>query len=306
MIKSPHLLLVLATLFWGGNIALGRAVTGSIPPLTLSYLRWTEAFLIFLPLAWRELKEHKDILLANWPAFAALGLTGILGFNMCVYLAVQYTTATNTALINSFSPVTVILFSFIFLKERITLRQLGGIIFSFAGVVLIIARGKWENLIGLTFNKGDLIMLVAVLLWAVYSMVLKLKGRLAPSKAVFAASILGGLIFTTPLIIYENYQGGIEWIRNLAPYHYLSLLYFGIFPTIVSFLFFNKAMLELGPNRANIYQNLVVVFASLFGIIFLQEKLIYAHLLGGVLIITGVYLTSQMGKAQADKITVKY
>lgn len=298
-------MLVLATLFWGGNIALGRAVTGSIPPLTLSYLRWTEAFLIFLPLAWRDLKEHKAILLANWPAFAALGLTGILGFNMCVYLSVQYTTATNAALINSFSPVTVVLFSFIFLRERITLRQLGGIFLSFAGVLLIIARGEWRNLIGLTFNKGDLIMLVAVLLWAIYSMVLKLRGKAASPRAVFAASILGGLFFTLPLIIYENFTYGLGWIVNLKPFHYLSLLYFGIFPTILSFLFFNKAMLELGPNRANIYQNLVVVFASLFGVLFLQEKLIYAHLLGGALIIAGVCLTSQIGKLHTVKITAK-
>ncbi|MDK2823991.1 MAG: hypothetical protein PWQ67_319 [Clostridia bacterium] len=293
MLNNPYVLLVLATLFWGGNFALGKAVSGSIPPLTLSYVRWTEALIFFLPFAWSEIKALKQNLAGNWKVFVILGVTGVMGFNMCVYLSVQYTTAINASLINSFAPVVVILFSMVFLKERLSLKQVIGIFISLVGVIWIIARGNWQKLLGLTFNKGDLIMLIAILLWGIYNIVLKKKGKIAPQKTIFVGSIIGGLIFTLPLVIYENYILGFNWISKLSIGHYLSLLYFGIFPTIFSFLFFNKAMLEVGPSKASIFANLIVVFASILGILFLNEKLISAHILGGALIILGVILTTQ-------------
>ncbi|KJS86764.1 MAG: hypothetical protein JM58_06295 [Peptococcaceae bacterium BICA1-8] len=293
MLNNPYVLLILAALFWGGNFALGKAVSGSIPPMTLSYIRWTEAFIFFLPFAWNELKEQKGNLIKNWKIFVTLGITGVLGFNMCVYLSVQYTTAINASLINSFAPVVIILLSMFFLKESISFRQVVGIFISIIGVVWIITRGEFQKLFTLSFNNGDLIMLIAIILWGIYNIVLKKKGKIAPQKTVFMGSIIGGLIFTLPLVIYENFGTGLNWIMNLSTGHYLSLLYFGIFPTIFSFRFFNKAMLEVGPSRASIFANLIVVFAAIFGIIFLNEKLLFSHLIGGILIIFGVILTTQ-------------
>ncbi|KJS19717.1 MAG: hypothetical protein VR72_17345 [Clostridiaceae bacterium BRH_c20a] len=293
MLKNPYVLLILAALFWGGNFALGKAVSGSIPPMTLSYIRWMEAFIFFLPFAWNELKDQKENLINNWKTFVILGLTGVLGFNICVYLSVQYTTAINASLINSFAPVVIILLSMIFLKEKLSIRQVMGIFISIIGVVWIITRGELQRLFALTFNTGDLIMLIAIILWGIYNIVLKKKGKVAPQKTVFMGSIMGGLIITWPLVIYENVDTGLSWILNLTAGHYLSLLYFGIFPTIFSFLFFNKAMLEVGPSRASIFANLIVVFAAIFGVIFLNEKLLFSHLVGGILIIFGVVLTTQ-------------
>jgi len=300
MFNNPYLLLILATLFWGGNFALGKAVSGSIPPLTLSYIRWALALMLFLPFVWQEVRGQKENMLKNWQALAGLGITGVLGFNMCVYLSVQYTTAINASLINSFAPVVIILLSMVFLQERLSGKQGIGICISMFGVVWIITRGEIGKLLELQFNTGDLIMLAAVILWGIYNIVLKKKGKIAPQKTIFVGSILGGLIFTFPLIILENYRLGLSWLFNLTTIHYLSLLYFGIFPTIFSFLFFNKAMLEVGPSKASIFSNLIVVFASIFGILFLGEKLLWAHLVGGVLIIIGVILTT--GKAKLEKV----
>jgi len=233
MLNNPYVLLVLATLFWGGNFALGKAVSGSIPPMTLSYVRWTEALIFFLPLAWSEFKKYKADLYKNWLTFASLGITGVVGFNMCVYLSVQYTTAINAALINSFAPIVVSLLSIIFLSEKFTFKQGIGMAISLGGVIWIIARGNWQKLISLTFNRGDMIMIIAVLLWGIYNIVLKKKGKIVPLKTLFIASIIYGLIFTWPLLIYENAQIGLVWVSQLTGIHYLSLLYFGIFPTIL-------------------------------------------------------------------------
>ncbi|MFZ5942626.1 MAG: DMT family transporter [Bacillota bacterium] len=293
MLNNPYVLLVLATLFWGGNFALGKAISGSIPPMTLSYIRWTEALIFFLPFAWQEVKGQRDNLRANWKTFVLLGITGVLGFNMCVYLSVQYTTAINASLINSFAPIVVTLLSMVFIKESISSKQAGGIAISLVGVIWIVARGDMEKLLNLAFNTGDLIMLFAIVLWGIYNIVLKKQGKIAPQRTIFVGSMVGGLIFALPLIIYENAKTGLGWISQLTTIHYLSLLYFGIFPTIFSFLFFNKAMLEVGPTKASIFANLVVIFAAVFGIIFLKEQLLFAHIVGGVLIIFGVILTTQ-------------
>jgi len=290
---SPYLLLILAALFWGGNFALGKAVSEIIPPISLSYLRWAIALIIMIPLCWSELKQHKNALLANWPLFSILGTTGVMGFNICVYLSLQYTSAINASLITSFSPAFVALISMIFIKELLSPKQWSGIALSFLGAVILIFKGNWQNLISLTFNKGDLIMLLAVVFWGIYSLFLKIRGAVLPSKSLLAASIFMGLVIAFPLAAYETVLVGPNWIYNLSAFHYASLGYFGVFPTILAFLFFNKAMLEVGPSRATVYLSLIPVFASLLGILFLNESLTLYHLAGGALIITGIFLTSQ-------------
>ena len=132
-----------------------------------------------------------------------------------------------------------------------------------------------------------------MLLWGVYTVVLCKHGEQVPAKSLFVGSVVGGLIVSTPIVFYQNYQTGLDWMKGLTVNHYLSLLYFGIFPSIIALLFFNKAALKIGPARASVYLNLVIVFTSVFGIFFLHEKLQWAHLAGGGLIITGVYLTSK-------------
>ena len=306
MLRSPYVLLILATLFWGGNFALGRAVSGSIPPMTLSYIRWIEALIFFLPFCWKEVWDHREILSKNYKTFVLLGVTGVVGFNMCVYIAVSYTTAINASLINSFAPVVVTVMSIVFLKDKLNARQWIGIVISLVGVIWIVARGNWHNLVSLTFNTGDLVMVLAVLLWGAYNIILKKDGKIVPARTLFIASIVGGLASTFPLIIYENYNTGLAWINQLNTVHYLSLLYFGIFPTILSFQFFNKAMLEIGPSKAAPFAHLVVVFASIFGILFLKEKFIIAHFIGGLLIIVGLYATSKPIQTSNKKINGTY
>jgi drug/metabolite transporter (DMT)-like permease len=293
MLNNPYVLLILTTLFWSGNFVLGKAVIGSIPPMTLAYIRWAEAFIFFLPFCWTKVRIEKKALKNSWKFFLILGATGIMGFNMCAYISVKYTTAINAALINSFSPVVIAVFSILFLKEDISFKQLIGIIFSSFGVISIITRGDFLKLISLTLNFGDLIMFLAVIFWGIYTVLLKKKEDIASQKNIFFASMLGGLIISFPIIIYENYITGINWIEKLTIMHYLSLIYFGIFPTILSYLFFNKAVLAIGPNQASIFLHLIIVFTAVLGIVFLNEKIILAHVFGGLFIILGVFLVTE-------------
>lgn len=291
--NMPVVLLLVATLLWSGNIVLGKAVSGSIPPITLSYVRWTIALILFTPICWHELKNYKQKIINNWITFSLLGVTGLMGFNMSVYAALQYTSAINVGLINSFSPAYVTLLSLLFLKEDIGIKQWLGIIISFIGTVWVISSGNWQVLYSFTFNIGDILVLFGIFLWGIYSLVLKTYGNIVPQKIILIASIGMGLVFTLPLIIFENYQLGLIWIQKLNVYHYLSFLYFGIFPTIVAFLFFNRGIIKIGPSKASVFMNFIPIYTTILGILFLQEILAYSHIIiGGVLIIFGVYLTS--------------
>ena len=158
----PQALLILATLLWGGNFVIGRAVTGDIPPITLACWRWCVAFIVFFPLAYKYLKRDWAQIKAHWSIILILSVTGIASFNTLVYIGVYYTTSINASLMNSSTPIIIYVLSFIFLKERLSTYQLIGTFISLIGVLFIISGGSFESLLAFTFNKGDLIVLLAV------------------------------------------------------------------------------------------------------------------------------------------------
>ncbi len=285
-------LLILGIFFWSGNYVIGRAIVGTIPPITLAYFRWVLGFIIFLPFCWGELKENYRTLKSNWRFFILLGLTGVIGYNIFQYLAVKYTTAINATIINASTPMFTAILSYIFLNIKLSSRQTGGIVLAFLGVVSVITKGNLMHLLETSFNIGDLLMLMAVLLNTVYILILRVRGSIVPAKTLFISSMLGGLLALAPVPVFENYVYGLGWIEKLNMTHLISFLYLAIFPTILSMLFFNKAIMEIGPVKTSIYLNLSIVFTSILGIVFLGEQLYLSHLLGGILIVSGVWLTN--------------
>ncbi len=293
--KSIYPLLILAMFFWGGYYVLGKAVSGSIPPITLSYLRWMIALIFLAPLCWQELLENKIKFLHNWKYFLLVGFSGIMGYSICVFTSLRYTTAINSGIINSFCPVFITILAVIFLKEKISKIQTAGIILSFIGVTWIISKGQLSTLLSFDFNNGDILMLGAVFFWGIYTILLRIKRNIVPLKSLLAFSIIWGLLITWPLVLIENLTWDFNWISNLTSFHILSVLYMGTLAAVFSFLVFNKAVNEIGPSRAAMFQHLVVVFAAILSITLLHEKLTFAHLVGTILIVTGVYLTTQKG-----------
>ena len=288
---NPYILLIIATLLWGGNFVIGRAVTGDIEPITLAFLRWCTAFIVFLPIAYRPLKKEWPKLKAHFPIVIILAITGVAAFNTLVYIGVHYTTSINASLMNSSTPIIIYLLSFIFLKERLSKFQIIGTALSITGVAFILSGGKLETLLSFQFNKGDLIVLLAVCCWAVYSLLIKQYAGKLPGYSTFFVTIALGIIILLPFAIWEytTTPNAITWSFSTAG----AILYVGIFASIVAFLSWNKGVVALGANRASIFLNFIPLFASIFAVLFIGESLQIAQIIGGLAIILGTYIANR-------------
>ena len=287
----PQLLLILATLLWGGNFVIGRAVTGDIPPITLAFLRWCVAFIVFLPIAYSRVKREWHMIKANWPAVIVMAITGVACFNTLVYIGVYYTTSINASLMNSSTPIIIYILSFIFLKERLSKFQLIGTALSLAGVVFILSKGSLETLLSFSFNKGDLIVLIAVFCCGVYSLLVKQYAGRLPGYSTFLVTIALGVMMLLPFTIYELMTTSVEIIWS--PSTIGAILYVGIIASIVAFLSWNNGVVALGANKASIYLNFIPLFATIFAVLFLDEDLLLAQLIGGLAVICGVLLANK-------------
>ncbi|MBM7608741.1 drug/metabolite transporter (DMT)-like permease [Lysinibacillus composti] len=287
----PFVLLIIATLLWGGNFVIGRAVTGEIPPFTLAFLRWCLAFFVFLPICYKQLKRDWQQIKAHWPIVLVLALTGVAAFNTLVYIGVYSTTSINASLMNSTTPIFIYILSFIFLKERLTKYQIIGTAISLIGVIFILSGGSLESIQHFHFNKGDLIVLLAVFCWSIYSLLVKQYSDRLPGYSTFLVTIAIGAIMLLPFTFYEwsTLSGPIVWSGKTIG----AILYVGILASIIAFLSWNKGVVQLGANRASIYLNFIPVFATIFATLFIGESLQLAQIIGGLAVICGVILTNR-------------
>ncbi len=286
----PQALLVFATLLWGGNFVIGRAVAGDIPPITLAFLRWIVAFLVFFPIAYSRTKKEWPMLKKHFGAVIILALTGVAAFNTLVYIGLHYTTSINASLMNSSTPIIIYILSFLFLKERLTKFQLFGTLLSLAGVLFIISGGSFESLLAFSFNKGDIIVLVAVFCWSIYSLLIKKYAGKLPGYSTFLVTIALGALMLLPFTVYEllTTSQAIIWGTSTIG----AIFYVGIIASIVAFLSWNTGVVALGANKAGIYLNFIPVFATIFAVLFLDEKLLVAQVVGGIAVIAGVFITT--------------
>jgi len=286
--NQPYLLLCITALCWAGNAIVGRLAAGHIPPVTLSFLRWGIAFLLILPFAWKHLVRDWAAIRGKLGLMILVSITGIGVFNTLQYWSLEYTTALNTLLLQSAGPLIVAVWSLILLRVRLTLAQAIGVFVSLSGVLVILMQGDVTALKNIQFNKGDLIFMVAMTIFALYS-VLTLK-RPAIHGLSFAAFTFGAsTIFLIPLLVWELLARPVMAVnaQNL-----LTLFYVSVFPSIVAYLCFNRGVQLIGANRAAPFFHVVPVFGSVMAIAFLGEQPKLFHLLGFALVLTGVYIAS--------------
>lgn len=298
--RNPYFLLVLATILWGGNFVIGRAVTDSMPPFTLSVLRWCTAFIIFLPFAWPHLKKEHALLKKNWRILILMSITGIAGFNSLLYLALHYTTSINASLVNTSTPIMIYILSFFFLKDQLNKNQMIGTVLSLAGLLFILSKGSLDVLLNLTFNFGDFIVLAAVVCWSIYSILIKRYTGVLPGYSTFLVCMVIGMIVLTPFAIYETFILKIPVVWSSSAI--LTIFYTGIFASIVAFLSWNTAVVKVGANKAGIFLNLIPVFAVIFAVLFIGESLMWYQLAGGISVIAGVYLSARPIPAEQKSI----
>ena len=285
----PYLLLVLTNLFWSGNMVVGRALRGDVPPFSLAFWRWAIALALTLPLALPHLRAQWPLLKRGWRVIVALGLLGVGGYNTLAYVALQYTAATNAVLLNSFIPIATIALSWAFLHKRLHGVEWLGVLISLAGVTTIVARGELATLAGLSLNVGDLWMLVAVFVWAFYTIGLQWRPAGIDPMLMLAAFTSVGLLALAPAYAWEIAQG-----RHIAltPPALAGIAYTGVLPAFVGYVFYNRAVGEVGASKASLFIHLMPVFGTLLSALFLDEIPQRYHFIGIALVFAGIYLTA--------------
>lgn len=288
----PYLLLIFPPLCWAGNMVVGRAVRGEIPPLTLNWWRWSIAALVLLFFLRRDLWRQRHLLLKHWKLVVLLGLTGITAFHSSVYTGLTQTTAINAALIVAMGPVLIAPMARVIIGERLSGLQALGVAISCVGAVAVITRSDIEVLLGLTFNQGDLWLVFASFCWALYSVLLKLKPAEIEVAPLLMAIILAGAAMILPLFLWELGAGKVMLVSgaNLAVLGYVSL-----FASVLAYLAWNPGVNAVGPNKAGLFLHLLPVFATLFAWLFLDERIEAYHLVGVPFIVAGIVLTTRFG-----------
>lgn len=296
---SPYLLLSLTALFWAGNWVVGRAMRNDMPPVAMGFWRWTGAFLLMLPFAARELGQKWDVVRSNWRVLALLGCLGAIAFNTLIYVGLQYTATTNGVLFNSISPVLIILMSWVVLRERITGAQLVGVVVSLCGVVAIVARGDLATLAGFHFNRGDLWLITAMILWALYTFVLRRRPKELSALAFLTSMLMLSLPLLLPFYLWElSVRGGFA--LNAATIS--ALAYYCTIPSIVAYLFWNRGVAQVGPNKAGLFVHLMPLFGAILSVVFLGERLYGYHYAGAALIFGGLWLTTRTRRQSVNPV----
>ena len=284
-------MLVFATLFWAGNFMIGKlAFFTNVPPLTLVFLRWSLVWMILFPFTIREILKNKEIILGNLPLLIFLGLTSVGLFNSFTYLSLVHTQVINASLFNTAIPAIIILLCFIFNIEQTNKYQILGLIISVLGIISIITKLNLEILFSLNFNKGDLIMMGGVISWGLYSSFLKRMKFTLPLLTLVQILCSFGLIFIFPQFMYEVAQGKvIDFNINL----FYILLFLALFPSIGSYYCWAGAVSIIGVNRAGIFLSLIPLFSTMMAIWMYNEQFQFFHLIGAILIITGLFLSNK-------------
>jgi drug/metabolite transporter (DMT)-like permease len=291
---SPVTLLVWTSLFWAGNMVVGRAVAGAMSPLALSCWRWAIAVAVLAPFCWRQVVKQRRALLRSWRIMLLLGVMSTALYNSLTYWALHYTTATNTALLNSTIPIWVMMASWILLRESPSARSLMGFTISLAGVLCIVSRGQPGVLLTLAPNPGDLIMVGALIIWGFYAVLLRYRPPTLPPLAYIFVTGCIGLIVAAPFLIVERRYFPTE---SLSPAAVAAVVYFAVFPTVAATLFYNSAVDRIGPVSASLYIHLVPLFGSLLAMLFLSERPGWQHLAGVALVLLGIVLSRRASVA---------
>ncbi len=287
--NQPYLLLSITALCWAGNAIVGRLAAGHIPPVTLSFLRWSLAFLIILPFAWKHLVRDWPAIRARLGTMIFLSVTGIATFNTMQYWALEHTQALNTLLLQSAGPLFVAVWSLILLGVRLTLAQAGGVLLSMTGVLVILLHGDLTALASIEFNKGDVIFIVALAIFGLYS-VLSLKRPQIHGLSFVGFTFGCGAAALVPLLIWELLS---RPVMQLDTANLLSLLYVAVFPSTLAYLCFNRGVQLIGANRAAPFFHVVPAFGTVMSIVFLGEHPQPFHFIGFALVLTGVFVASR-------------
>jgi drug/metabolite transporter (DMT)-like permease len=287
---SPYVLLTLTPFFWACNWIMGRAFAAEVPPLAMTFYRWFFALILLAPFALPRLRRAWPIIRANARILLLLGLIGVGTHNALAYIGLNYTTATNGVILNSFIPVMVISFSWLFLHERLTAIQFVGVATSLFGVLTILSGGSLTTLAGLRLNVGDLLVILSMAMWSTYTILLRWRpGGLDTVLFLFVLAVVGDLA------VLPFYLAETHWLRPMiwTWTAFVAIAGVALFSSVLAYLFWNDGVEQLGASVAGLFVHLMPVFGVLLAWLLLGERLAPFHFVGIAFILTGIYMTSR-------------
>lgn len=296
---AAYALVTAAAFLWATSIVVGRGVHEDIPPIGLSFWRWIVAALVLLPLVWRDLRRKWAIIAAHRNLIILLGVLQV-GSSTVLYVAVNFTTAVNAALISAAQPALTIIPAWFLTRDRATAGQSLGILAALLGIVVMVTQGDLQILLSFELNVGDLLTLAAIVGWTFYATLLhRLPDELGHTTSLFLICLTGSLSLV-PFYAYETAALRTVPVTETA---IATILFLAVFVSAVSVFFWNLAIRSVGPNRATIFLNLIPVFGVVLAIIFLGERLFAYHLIGVAFVVLGVVLVISRARRKSKSAT---
>ena len=289
ILTHPFLLLSLTALFWGGNAIAGKLAAGHISPFLLTWFRWVGACAILLILSRHHIKRDLETIKTNWIFLFLLGAFGFAIFNGLMYLALNHTSAINVAIEQASMPLIVFVLNYLLFKTKVTKYQVAGFLITLIGVAVTVTRGNIFGLGDQSMNIGDIIMVIAIMVYGIYSVLLRNKPNIHPLSFL---TVLGcaALITTTPLVLYE-YSSNTLVMPDAQGWG--VVFYAAIFPSVLAQLFWILGLDKIGSNRGGLFINLVPIFGAILAVIILGEQFQAYHAMGLFLVLGGIGLAQK-------------
>ncbi len=284
--SSAPAMLILATLGWGSNTIAGRLAVDEINPMTLIFLRWGIVVVLIWSMSSKEIIANWNLVSQKLRWIFFMGAFGLSSFNALFYLAAHSTTAINLGIIQSIMPAMILVGSFFLFGSRVNIIQIIGVVLTFVGCAIVVTKGSINHLLLLTFNNGDLLMLLACLFYAGYSLGLKNRPNVSGLVMMGYFSI-AAFSMTIPLVLIET---SIYGFQEPTVKGWYVVLYIALVPSFLSQIFFMRGVDLIGPSSAGLYANLVPIFSAVMAVIILDETFSFYHLIAMVIVFSGIYL----------------
>ncbi len=278
--------LILTSLFWATNIIVSKWAVDMMPPFSLNFWRWFTAGVILIPWTYLDLIRYWPEIKRNWLQLVLFGMLGVSAYNSLLYNAAHSTSSMNIAVIGTMTPVIAFLFSWLLFRVAPTRYQGLGIVLGLSGVLLIIVEGQWSRLLQLQVQAGDLWMMSAITAWALYTVLLRKKKAVLPSRVFLQITIIFGVMVTLPIMLWETSQTpafDLNWKL------FAMIAYIGVFPSLLAYSLWNHGVVMLGANTAVLFMYTLPVFAAILSVFVLGESIHWFHIAGQLLVFSGFY-----------------
>jgi drug/metabolite transporter (DMT)-like permease len=281
-----YLIVVIAPLCWAGDVVLAKGIINIVPPFTLAFWRWALTFLFLIPFSYKYIKKDFLLIKDSFIKLIFLSFLGMSGFIVLIYKAVQTTTAINSALIQTAMPGAIVLFCLLLYKEKISIIQVFGLSFCFLGAAYVILKGNINNILQMSFVKGDILIAIASIMYGLYSALLQRIPKIHTLSFLTISSLISSLTLL-PLYLYDFNSSNCLFVNKTF---FLGIIYVALFPSIIAYLCWNKGISTIGANKTGIFISLTPIFASILAILFLGETIKFFHIIGMIMIFIGVII----------------